>query len=133
MKQLIRDIKSWCNRNHGCLDYHTTQLLSGHGCFGQYLSKNGKEPSAKCHYCPEENDTAEHTLFDCPAWEEDRWEMNSVNEFTLDSENIISSMLSSPRRWEAVTKVAGMVMTAKEVAEREREKRGRNQRGRRAD
>jgi len=132
-KHLIRDIKSWCNRNHGCLDYHTTQLLSGHGCFGHYLCKIGKEPSAKCHHCPAENDTAEHTLFDCPAWEEDRWEMNSVNESMLDSGNIISSMLSSPRRWEAVKKFAGKVMTAKAAAEREREKRGRNQRGRGAD
>jgi len=133
MKQLIKDIKSWCNRNHGCLDYHTTQLLSGHGCFGQYLCKIGKEPSAKCHHCPAENDTAEHTLFDCPAWEEDRWDMNRANESTLDSENIISSMMSSPRRWEAVTKFAKKVMTAKEVAERGREERGRNQRGGRAD
>jgi len=107
--------------------------LSGHGCFGQYLCKIGKEPTAKCHHCPAENDTAEHTLFDCPAWDEDRLEMNSVNESTLDSENIIRSMLSSPMRWEAVAKFAGKVMTAKEVAEREREKRGRNLRGRAAD
>jgi len=42
-------------------------------------------------------------------------------------------MMSSPRRWEAVAKFAGKVMTAKEVAERERDKRGRNPRGRAAD
>lgn len=105
-KQLIGDIESWCNRNHGCLDYHTTQVLSGHGCFGQYLCKIDKEPTAKCHHCPAENDTAEHTLFHCPAWEENRSEMNSENESTLDSENIIAFMLSSQRSWEAVAKVS---------------------------
>lgn len=110
-KLLIADIELWCNRNHGCLDFYTAQLLSGHGCLGQCLKKIGKEPSSKCHHYPAENDTAAHTLFDCPAWEEERSEMISASNHTLDPNIIIPFMLSSPWKWEAMTTFARKVMT----------------------
>jgi len=131
-KLLIPNIESWCSRRHGCLDFHVTQLLSGHGCFGQYLHKIGKEESSKCHHCQDENDTAEHTLFECPAWDEDRREMASVSDLgvELNPGNIVPFMLSGPQRWEAFATYARRVLSAKEIAEREREKPG-GPRGRR--
>ncbi|XP_060871388.1 uncharacterized protein LOC132945631 [Metopolophium dirhodum] len=131
-KLLIPDIESWCSRRHGYLDFHVTQLLSGHGCSGQYLNKIGKEECSKCHHCQNENDTAEHTLFECPAWDEDRRELASVSDLgvALNPGGIVPFMLSGPQGWEALATYARRVLSAKEIAEREREKPG-GPRGRR--
>ncbi|XP_076298330.1 uncharacterized protein LOC143217675 [Lasioglossum baleicum] len=43
-------------------------VLTGHGCFGEYLVRMRREPAAQCHHCGEEVDTAQHTLEECPAW-----------------------------------------------------------------
>ncbi|KMQ88117.1 reverse transcriptase, partial [Lasius niger] len=59
-------------RHHGRMSFHLTQVLVGHGCFGEYLHKIGKELTAQCHHCDEKRDTAQHTLEFCPAWAEER-------------------------------------------------------------
>ncbi|KAL4097640.1 hypothetical protein QTP88_022383 [Uroleucon formosanum] len=38
-KRLIPDLQPWVTRSFGTLNYHLTQLLTGHGCFGEKLSK----------------------------------------------------------------------------------------------
>jgi len=40
--RFIRDAKSWFNRRSGAVDFHLTQVLTGHGCFRQYLKRMGK-------------------------------------------------------------------------------------------
>ncbi|XP_053990429.1 uncharacterized protein LOC128882726 [Hylaeus volcanicus] len=42
-------------------------LCVGHGCFGEYLQRMGRESTAQCHHCGEKVDTARHTLEECPA------------------------------------------------------------------
>lgn len=37
--RLIRDVKKWVSRKFGDVDFHITQMLTGHGCFGQYLHR----------------------------------------------------------------------------------------------
>lgn len=49
-----------------------TQVLTGHGCFGEYLCRIKKERTTACHHCEEAVDTAQHTLAECPAWVEER-------------------------------------------------------------
>ncbi|XP_076398060.1 uncharacterized protein LOC143266359 [Megachile rotundata] len=46
-------------------------VLSGHGCFAEYLCRMGRESSPQCYHCGEGPDTAQHTLSECPAfaWE----------------------------------------------------------------
>jgi len=44
------------------------QVLTGHGCFGQYLCRIGREMSPGCHHCGEDRDTAQHALEACVAW-----------------------------------------------------------------
>ncbi|XP_071573944.1 uncharacterized protein [Temnothorax nylanderi] len=51
------------------VSFHTAQVVTGHGCFGSYLHRIGKERTTRCWHCPEEADTAQHTLEFCPAWE----------------------------------------------------------------
>ncbi|XP_050056237.1 uncharacterized protein LOC126549880 [Aphis gossypii] len=38
--RLIGDVKSWTNRNHGAVDFHLTQMLTGHECFRHYFESH---------------------------------------------------------------------------------------------
>jgi c-di-AMP phosphodiesterase-like protein len=42
-------------------------MLTGHGVFGEYLLKIGREVTSICHHRREEEDTAQHTLEFCPS------------------------------------------------------------------
>ena len=42
---------AWIDRRHEQLSFHLTQILTGHGCFGAYLQRIGRERSARCHHC----------------------------------------------------------------------------------
>nr|XP_034194957.1 uncharacterized protein LOC117611140 [Osmia lignaria] len=62
---IIPNVREWKAGDTPPLDFHTTQALTGHGCFSTFLKKIGKEEDAKCWFCDEENDDTAHTLFDC--------------------------------------------------------------------
>ncbi|KAJ0182645.1 hypothetical protein K1T71_002014 [Dendrolimus kikuchii] len=48
-------------------------VLTGHGCFGRYLCRIGREPTTGCHHCRDSfEDTALHTRQVCSVWEEER-------------------------------------------------------------
>jgi hypothetical protein len=61
-RELIPDIDAWTRRKHGQLTHHMTQMLTGHGSFGQYRHRIRKIETAICQYCKAEDDTAEHTM-----------------------------------------------------------------------
>lgn len=54
------------------LAFHLTQALSGHGSFRSYLHKMNRSDDGYCVYCMNPDDTAEHTIFICPRWTDDR-------------------------------------------------------------
>ncbi|XP_012276844.1 uncharacterized protein LOC105697777 [Orussus abietinus] len=64
---------SWLDRGHGRHTYRLTQVLTGHGCFGEYLCRIGREATARCHHCDAERDTAQHTL--------EEWELDQEEAF----------------------------------------------------
>ncbi|KAE9528677.1 hypothetical protein AGLY_012252 [Aphis glycines] len=101
-KRLIPNVVPWCNRRHGQLEFHMTQIMSGHGCFGVYLHKIGKETTKRCHHCGSPEDDAAHTLFVCPAWELDRLMMTNALDVRLHADNFSEVVLSNPAHWEAV-------------------------------
>lgn len=47
--------------------FRLTQVFTGHGCFGVYLHRIGREPTMQCHHC-EDQDSAQHMLTECRAW-----------------------------------------------------------------
>ncbi|XP_050063268.1 uncharacterized protein LOC126552601 [Aphis gossypii] len=122
-KRLIPYVDRWCERK-GDLDYHTTQVLSGHGCFGVYLHKIKKEETDVCHHCNMGPDSAEHTVVECPAWDEERHRLQRATGTTVTIDNLVTTMLDSPANWQAVRDFARAVMSKKEAAERKREKPG---------
>ncbi|XP_032688543.1 uncharacterized protein LOC116852372 [Odontomachus brunneus] len=108
----------WVGRAHGGLSYHMTQVLTGHGCFGRYLRRIGKERTAQFHHCAAGEDSAEHTLQECPAWAQERGVLTTVVGQDLRLPSIIPKMLESREAWEAVASFCRDVMSQKEAAER---------------
>ncbi|XP_060813991.1 uncharacterized protein LOC132906138 [Bombus pascuorum] len=99
-----------------------TQILTGHGVFGEYLLRIQREVTSICHHCQEEEDTAQHTLEFCPAWTEQRRVLQlDINE-NLAPEAVVNAMIRGPQEYTAVRTYCEQVMLAKERAERDRER-----------
>lgn len=112
----------WVDRGHGALTFRAVQILSGHGCFGKYLcGVAGREPTSVCHFCGYHEDTAEHTLADCPEWAEPRAALVDAVGNDLSLPGVVKSMVDSDRAWKAVLQYCEAVMARKEAAERARE------------
>ncbi|XP_049881153.1 uncharacterized protein LOC126377461 [Pectinophora gossypiella] len=105
------------------IEHHLTQILTGHGCFGEYLfGVVRREPNAECHHCVGGIvDTARHTREECPAWAVPRAAVSTEIGADLSLPAMVRAMSGSEQAWRAVATFAGIVMSAKEAAERERE------------
>lgn len=104
------------------MDFHLTQGLTGHECFAAYIKRFGKSNSAACWFCGHHTDDVEHTLFECDAWAAKRRICNLTVEEELDGKNLVDTMLSGRRNWDAVRQYVNEVMKAKEDEERRRER-----------
>jgi len=62
-KRLISETKPWVTRTFGMVNYHLTQFLTVHGCFGAYLHRFKKLDDPRCHDCQAAIDYAEHAFF----------------------------------------------------------------------
>lgn len=81
-------LNDWLDRKHGSLVFHVTQIISGHGCFGNYLYRIDKVDSPKCEHCDSSvEDSADHTLQQCRGWAEEREALASAigNDLSLGS------------------------------------------------
>lgn len=112
----------WLDRKYGETTFHTTQLLTGHGCFYTYLLRIGKVDSAFCPFCEREEDSSEHTLARCENWSEERETLTSVIGDDLSLSTVVSKIVDSEECWEALVTFAETVMLTKEDDERERER-----------
>lgn len=45
---ILKCFDDWMLNSHGGVNYHLTQLLTGHGCFNAYLQRMKKVESAMC-------------------------------------------------------------------------------------
>ncbi|CAB0030850.1 unnamed protein product [Trichogramma brassicae] len=66
--RLIPSIAAWIERRHGEVNYHLTQLLSGHGCFRSYLCRTKNDTSSSCPTCHPTVEDVEHVIFHCPRF-----------------------------------------------------------------
>ncbi|CAB0027969.1 unnamed protein product [Trichogramma brassicae] len=60
--RLIPNIRVWIERRHGELNYHLTQLLTGHGFFKHHSRRYDYNQSAQCPVCPSSIENAEHVF-----------------------------------------------------------------------
>ncbi|VVC25513.1 Hypothetical protein CINCED_3A009483 [Cinara cedri] len=95
-RKILPDLIRWVRRRPKDLTFHVTQVLTGHGCFRDYLHRRNRAPDAACLYCQHPTDTAEHTIFYCAHWKPIRL---VVNKF-VGSRNItpsdVQDMLCGP-------------------------------------
>ncbi|XP_052752348.1 uncharacterized protein LOC128200985 [Galleria mellonella] len=98
------------------------EILSGHGCFGRYLWKvSRREPTPVCHQCGAEEDTAQHTLEDCPRWTIARQALTAVIGADLTLPSVVRRMVNDEQSWEAMVSFSEQIMQLKEAEERDRE------------
>ncbi|XP_025262989.1 uncharacterized protein LOC112637435 [Camponotus floridanus] len=115
-------LEEWVDRRPKGLPFRTVQVLTGHGCFGEYLhEKAGREPTTRCHHCEEERDTAQHTLEECPSWDDERRDLRQVVGDDLSLPIIVAKMVESEDAWDAMVSFCENVISQKEAAERVRE------------
>ncbi|KAE9543668.1 hypothetical protein AGLY_002064 [Aphis glycines] len=121
-RTLIPNVSSWTGRRFGELNYHLSQFLSGHGCFGTYLYKIQKVETAECVDCGAVMDNAEHAFFSCDRWWRQRRELEGSinNDFT--PQTFCGVMLESMHNWLAVSKYVDLILAIREKEERERQR-----------
>lgn len=117
---LTRDLRPWVLRKHGEINFHLTQVISGHGCFSTYLHKYAKLESAECWYCSNPTDNACHIVFECDAWHVLRNKAETYLGSSLTPRNMITILLSSKRNWHIVDDLVLSIMRRKEKLERRR-------------
>lgn len=115
--------KEWISRRHGPLTFHLVQMLTGHGCFGEYLYRVARrEPTPKCHHCASDMDSQRHTLEECPAWVAERSSLVAIIGEDISLPAMVRSMVESEGTWNAAITFCESVLSKKEEAERERER-----------
>lgn len=117
-KIFINDVGKWSNREWGEVDYFTTQIMTGHGIFCSYLKKIKKLQDDTCWFCPH-TDTAEHTMFNCIRFKNERDSMNMLCGVGVTKQNIAELLLKSMENWEAITGTMRKIMKIKEQKEKE--------------
>lgn len=112
-------LPEWLGRGWGGVTYGTAQVLTGHGCFGRYLCRIKKERTTQCHHCSGDQDSAQHTLEECPSWAERRALVQSIGR-DLSLPAVIAAILRKEENWKAFSSFCESVMSQKEKAERVR-------------
>ena len=112
----------WAEAGPALLTFRVTQVLTGHGCFGEYLKRIGAELTADCHHCSAGPDSAQHTLEECVAFEEQRCALVTAIGPDLTPPAIVKALLAGGEKCAAATSFCEEVMSCKEAAERERER-----------
>ncbi|XP_067208489.1 uncharacterized protein [Linepithema humile] len=113
-------LPEWAHRRGHGIGFHLTQVLTGHGCFGDYLCRIGREYTTECHHCAAGRDSAQHPLTKCEAWEKERRVLTAVVGEDLSLPALVRAMLEGEDKWRAASEFCDRVMSQKEEAERVR-------------
>lgn len=119
--------EEWLARRHGGINFHLTQLLTGHGCFRAYLQRIKKVDSAMCIYCEKGIDNEEHTLVECEEWNRERDAMKIVLDSAINLENLVKAICYSQESWRGVNAFAQEVMVRKEEDEKREKLKNREE------
>ncbi|XP_060858862.1 uncharacterized protein LOC132936185 [Metopolophium dirhodum] len=143
-KALIPDLNRWWHQGPRSVTFNMSQALTGHGCFQKYLCDRGKAISPDCPHCFSLMDNAQHTIFDCPHWENAREELRrslgrppgpeDVQELLCgpkiedlpDDHAVRTRIMSSAARMkEEFWRMVENIMEAKQAMERDRQSQPR--------
>uniref|UniRef100_A0A023EQZ1 Putative rte ele1 orf1-h 1e-60-j 4 n=1 Tax=Aedes albopictus TaxID=7160 RepID=A0A023EQZ1_AEDAL len=109
--RLIPNLVEWVNRDHGEVNFHLTQFLSGHGCFKKYLHRFGHAGSPFCPECGDVEESPEHVVFECPRFTVERSEMTAICGAGIRADNIVTRMCRDEACWNAVNAAVVKIMS----------------------
>ena len=95
---ILPNWEQWAESGPALLSFRITKVLTGHGCFREYLKRIGAEATAACHHCNADLDSAQHTLEVCEAFEEQRRVLTAVIGSDLSPAAIISALLAGDEK-----------------------------------
>ncbi|XP_018367007.1 PREDICTED: uncharacterized protein LOC108763668 [Trachymyrmex cornetzi] len=104
-------LKEWLNAGVS-RSFRVTQVLTGHGCFGRYLCRIGREATRGCWHCDSPNNSARHTLGYCPSWDTERTELQRIIGIDLSLKAIVRALREEKGR-KAVLEFCEKVMSQK--------------------
>jgi len=122
---LISYIEKWYNKEHGTITFYITQLITGHGCFREFLYKIKKVDSPTCEFCTVGQDSAQHTLECCNRWNRERLILTDGIGHNLDLNSVMGKILESKENWMIFSRFCTEVLRKKEKARREEERERR--------
>lgn len=114
---ILPNFDAWSKSKLPC-SFKTSQILSGHGSFKEFLCRIGREASPICDHRNEEDDTAQHTLERCPAWETDRLALRMIIGENLSLTAVVRRILESKEKLKAFSDFCETVLTRKEQSAR---------------
>jgi hypothetical protein len=120
-RELVPDVRVWASRESGECSHWLTQLLTGHGCFGEYRHCLQKEQTPECVYCAAEVDDARHVVFACAEWAEQRRSMSEALGEVPTPETLVALMSEDDTKWNAVAEFAESVLRLKDTGDRARD------------
>ncbi|XP_025405889.1 uncharacterized protein LOC112680106 [Sipha flava] len=119
---VIPDLNAWCYRRYGLVDFHLTQMLSGHGCFGEYLQKRKRRDDPGCVDCGAASDDANNVFFRCDRWSRKRRSLEGVIGREFDPKTVVGAMLTGSKDWDAVQSFVNIMQQKREDEERDRQR-----------
>ena len=122
VKKLLPLWDSWLAKGTLTLSYRITQVLSGHGCFGEYLHRIGAEEHPGCHEYGAALNYPQHTLESCPSFEQQRLTLQHCVGPLILSEALVKTLIGNDLERSAVSLFCDEVLKIKKTKEMEREK-----------
>ncbi|XP_060665446.1 uncharacterized protein LOC132797711 [Drosophila nasuta] len=111
------------DKSHGQLNFHLTQVISGHGCFRSYLFRFGHDTAEECPACfPTAVEDAEHVIFQCGRYATLRQELADAIGERLTVSTLVPLMLVSSTNWTLISQFVAAVMNEQRRAEKARQR-----------
>ncbi|XP_052895646.1 uncharacterized protein LOC128302838 [Anopheles moucheti] len=105
--RMIPDLHQWVGRRHGEVDFHLSQILTGHGFFREYLHVRGFAPTPECPRCPGSVESVAHVLFQCEVFAEIREEfLGFGSDDPVHADNLGMKLLESLDQWNSIQEAA---------------------------
>ena len=94
MADILPSWDNWAEVGSSLRTCRITQVVNGHGCFGEYLRRIGAEGTAVCHHCGAELDSQQHTVEECEGFVLQRRNLVAVIGPDLSPPAIVEALLA---------------------------------------
>lgn len=108
----------WIKRRNMPLSHEITQIITGHGCFGQYLYRFRRRDIATCVYCNNNREDNHHVLTECPEWAIQREELvDKLQIVDTNLETVVRAAMDGEDKWMALKEFCKVIMMQKITTE----------------